>query len=175
MIHGCEKFFKSGYVANLMSAQVPAQEAITSLVLDAPLPPEDKVSVARALGDELTSQSGRIPDLDRAFTRVDVEPASRPALDRLERDLGEQLERAATHAFRDSFLLGAGLALLALPGERLESIRRVYSIAAALAQADEFLRSRPWTVQTTYNTAGAAPVSRRRALGVRARLARPAG
>ena len=32
----------------------------------------------------------------------------------------------------------------------------MYSIAAALAQADEFLRSRPWSVQTTYNTAGAA-------------------
>ena len=48
------------------------------------------------------------------------------------------------------------LALLALPGERLESIERVYSISAALAQADEFLRSRPWSIQTTYNTAGAA-------------------
>jgi prephenate dehydratase len=48
------------------------------------------------------------------------------------------------------------LALLALPGQRLEAIERVYSIAAALAQADEFLRSRPWTVLTTYNTAGAA-------------------
>lgn len=48
------------------------------------------------------------------------------------------------------------LALLALPGERLETVERVYSIAAALAQADEFLRSRPWVIQTTYNTAGAA-------------------
>jgi prephenate dehydratase len=48
------------------------------------------------------------------------------------------------------------LALLALPGERLDTIERVYSISAALAQADEFLRSRTWTVQTTYNTAGAA-------------------
>lgn len=48
------------------------------------------------------------------------------------------------------------LALLAPPGERLETITRVYSISAALAQADEFLRSRPWTVQTSYNTAGAA-------------------
>jgi prephenate dehydratase len=48
------------------------------------------------------------------------------------------------------------LALLALPGERLDSIERVYSISAALAQADAFLRSRSWTVQTTYNTAGAA-------------------
>ena len=48
------------------------------------------------------------------------------------------------------------LALLALPGERLETIERVYSISAALAQADAFLRSRPWTVETAYNTAGAA-------------------
>jgi prephenate dehydratase len=48
------------------------------------------------------------------------------------------------------------LALLGLPGARLETIRTVHSIAAALAQADEFLRSRPWTVETTWNTAGAA-------------------
>jgi len=48
------------------------------------------------------------------------------------------------------------LALLALPGERVDTIERVYSISAALAQADEFLRSRPWTVETAYNTAGAA-------------------
>jgi prephenate dehydratase len=48
------------------------------------------------------------------------------------------------------------LALLARPGERLDTITRVYSISAALAQADAFLRSRPWTVQTSYNTAGAA-------------------
>jgi prephenate dehydratase len=48
------------------------------------------------------------------------------------------------------------LALLAQAGERLETITRVYSISAALAQADAFLRSRPWTVQTSYNTAGAA-------------------
>jgi prephenate dehydratase len=48
------------------------------------------------------------------------------------------------------------LALLALPGETLDTIERVYSISAALAQADDFLRSRPWTIQTTYNTAGAA-------------------
>jgi prephenate dehydratase len=48
------------------------------------------------------------------------------------------------------------LALLALPGQALDSIDRVYSHAQALAQADEFLRSRNWQVLTTYNTAGAA-------------------
>ncbi len=50
------------------------------------------------------------------------------------------------------------LALLALPGEALEGIDRVYSHAQALAQADAFLRSRDWEVLTTYNTAGAARV-----------------
>ena len=48
------------------------------------------------------------------------------------------------------------LALLALPGQALEWIERVYSHAQALVQADAFLRSREWEVLTTYNTAGAA-------------------
>jgi len=48
------------------------------------------------------------------------------------------------------------LALLALPGQSLDWIDRVYSHAQALVQADAFLRSRPWEVMTTYNTAGAA-------------------
>jgi prephenate dehydratase len=48
------------------------------------------------------------------------------------------------------------LALLALPGQSIERIERVYSHAQALAQADEFLRARDWQVMTTYNTAGAA-------------------
>jgi prephenate dehydratase len=48
------------------------------------------------------------------------------------------------------------LALLALPGQTLDDIERVYSIAQALDQADAFLRSRPWQVMTSYNTAGAA-------------------
>jgi hypothetical protein len=102
------------FTADLMDAQVPAQEAITSLVLDAPLQPEDKIAVARALGDELTSQQGRIPDLHHAFATLDVAPSERAATDRLEQDLDAQLTRAATRAFRDSFLIGAGLALLAL-------------------------------------------------------------
>ena len=93
---------------------MPAQEAITSLVLDAPLAPEDKIDLAKALGRELEGQDGKVPDLHRAFTTLELEPEERPAAARLERDLDSQLERAATRAFRDSFLIGAGLALLAL-------------------------------------------------------------
>ena len=44
-------------------------------------------------------------------------------------------------------------------------------LAAALAQADEFLRSRPWTIQTTYNTAGAAKLEPRCDVRERRRLA----
>ncbi|MBM4408426.1 MAG: prephenate dehydratase [Chloroflexi bacterium] len=48
------------------------------------------------------------------------------------------------------------LALMALPGQTVEQIERVYSHPQALAQADAFLRTRPWNVEATYNTAGAA-------------------
>jgi len=102
------------FVGDLQEAQVPAQEAITSLVLDAPLTAQDKVSLAEALGDELSDQQGEVPDLHRAFATADFGPDARPAAARLERDLDDQLVRAATRAFRDSFLVGAGLALLAL-------------------------------------------------------------
>jgi hypothetical protein len=52
--------------------------------------------------------------LHRAFATLSLAPEERPAAVRLERDLNAQVERAATRAFRDSFLIGAGLALVAL-------------------------------------------------------------
>jgi MFS family permease len=102
------------FTSDLQDAQVPAQEAIASLVLDAPLKPDDKIAIAKALGRELVDEQGRIPDLHHAFATAQVTPEERPAAAQLERDLDAQLERAATRAFRDSFLIGAGLALLAL-------------------------------------------------------------
>lgn len=47
------------------------------------------------------------------------------------------------------------LCLAALPGQRLDDIERVYSHVQALGQAEAFLRTRPWALLTTYNTAGA--------------------
>ena len=102
------------FTADLEDAEVPAQEAITSLVLDAPLEAQDKIAIAEALGSELSDERGRVPDLHQAFVTADLDPEVRPAAEQLESDLDAQLERAATRAFRDSFLIGAGLALLAL-------------------------------------------------------------
>jgi prephenate dehydratase len=47
------------------------------------------------------------------------------------------------------------LCLAALAGQRIEDIERVYSHIQALGQAEAFLRSRPWQLLSTYNTAGA--------------------
>ena len=47
------------------------------------------------------------------------------------------------------------LCLAALPGQSLDAIERVYSHIQALGQAEAFLRTRPWQLLTTYNTAGA--------------------
>ncbi|HSG85672.1 MAG TPA: prephenate dehydratase [Candidatus Limnocylindrales bacterium] len=47
------------------------------------------------------------------------------------------------------------LCLAALPGVGIESIERIYSHVQALGQAEAFLRTRPWTLLTSYNTAGA--------------------
>jgi prephenate dehydratase len=47
------------------------------------------------------------------------------------------------------------LCLAALPGQRIDDVERVYSHIQALGQAEAFLRRRPWTLLTTYNTAGA--------------------
>jgi MFS family permease len=102
------------FTADLRAAQVPAEEAITSLVLDAPISAQSKVTIARGLGQQLDQEHGRVPDLHPAFARLDPTAAERPAVEQLERDLNTQLERAATQAFRTSFLIGAGLALAAM-------------------------------------------------------------
>jgi prephenate dehydratase len=47
------------------------------------------------------------------------------------------------------------LCLAALPGRTIDDVERVYSHIQALGQAERFLRTRPWALLTTYNTAGA--------------------
>ena len=102
------------FTADLRDAQQPAAEAITALVLDAPLQTQHKIALAQGLSEQLSSERDRVPDLHPAFENLTVTAAERPAADQLERDLDDQLERAATRAFRASFLVGAVLALLAL-------------------------------------------------------------
>jgi prephenate dehydratase len=55
------------------------------------------------------------------------------------------------------------LCLAALPGERLDTIERVYSHIQALTQAERYLRSRGWTLLAATNTAGAGRTIKERA------------
>jgi hypothetical protein len=102
------------FTADLSHAETPAKEAIASLVLDAPLPASTKLELAERLGHRLVAERGRIPDLRPAFAGLRLPPRQATASQTLELALEDQLKRAATSAFRTSFLIAAGLALLAL-------------------------------------------------------------
>jgi MFS family permease len=102
------------FVADLTHAETPAKEAIASLVLDAPLPAAAKLDLAERLGHRLVAERGRIPDLRPAFEDLRLPARQAAAAQALELALEDQLKRAATSAFRTSFLVAAGLALLAL-------------------------------------------------------------
>ncbi len=104
------------FTADLRDARAPAQEAIAALVLDARLPPSAKLDLADDLGRQLDAEDGRVPDLAPAFAAVKLDGApERARAQALEGALDDQLERAATRAFRDAFLVAAALALLAVP------------------------------------------------------------
>jgi prephenate dehydratase len=67
------------------------------------------------------------------------------------------------------------LCLAALPGRTIDDVERVYSHIQALGQAERFLRTRPWALLTTYNTAGAGKFVREQAdMGAAAVLSRRA-
>jgi MFS family permease len=103
------------FTHDLDAAQTPAKEAIAGLVLDARVSPQAKVSLAEGLARQLHAERGRVPDLHPAFV-------AQHGTGTLEAQLDDQLERAATRAFRRAFFVAAGLALLALltlvPGRR---------------------------------------------------------
>jgi MFS family permease len=85
-----------------------------ALLLDARLPPKAKVDLAVEIGRQIEAADGRLPDLAPAFRRADKPPGSDAEYARLEKRLEEEVDKAATHAFSESFLLAGALALLSL-------------------------------------------------------------
>ena len=102
------------FTADLSHAVTPAKEAIAGLVLDAPLPASTKLELAERLGGRLVAERGQVPDLRPTFESLRLPASQAAAAHTLELGLQDQLKRAATTAFRTSFLVAAGLALLAL-------------------------------------------------------------
>ena len=101
-----------------------AQEASTSLLLDAALPPETKVELAEAIGSRIVDADGRLPDVGPAFAAVTPPEGAENELAGLQAGIEDQIERAATNAFSLPFLGAAIFALLALvPITRLRTTR----------------------------------------------------
>lgn len=100
--------------AQLDSQRLAAQDSTTAVLLDAPLPPDTKVSLATALGESIQAADGRLPDVGPAFAEVTPAAGDETAYAELESGIVDQIERAATNAFSLPFLLAAAFALLAL-------------------------------------------------------------
>ena len=112
------------FSADLESQQRAAERSGTALLLEARLPPETKVELGVAIGEEIGKSGGRLPQLGPAFRRVEAPEGTGPELSRLELAIGDQVRRAATQAFSTSFLIAAALALLTLVPVLLNPTRR---------------------------------------------------
>ena len=93
------------------------QEVLQAALVRLPVVTRDdrlRQHAADGLGARLQDERGRVPDLSPAFADLELGVVGRIQAAQLERDLDDQLERAATEAFRTAFLVAAALALLAL-------------------------------------------------------------
>ena len=111
---------------NLQTAADRATLAGTATVLDAQLSVREKVPLAWEIRNVLeATPDGQVPDLDAAFAKRDV--ASKPAVAQVQHDLTGTIRDTLTRGFRSSFMIAAGLGLLAL----LPGLLAVRGVAAA--------------------------------------------
>jgi MFS family permease len=102
------------FTSDLVEQRSAAEQAGTAALLDAHLPPLLKIEIATRLSDRLRVERGRVPVIDPAFEPPPGDAEDRPAVEHLQDELQDQLDRAATHAFSNSFLIAAAFALAAL-------------------------------------------------------------
>jgi MFS family permease len=98
------------FQADLEHERDRALQSGAAIVLDSDLSPGVKIGVARDVVRVVEQSARNIPDIDRAFAGRKMTPA----LERVRSGLHDELDRAATHAFSRSFLVGSLLALAAL-------------------------------------------------------------
>jgi prephenate dehydratase len=119
-------------------------------------------AVLAALGDVPRLAVGSFRDVFAAVTEGRARAGVLPIENLLNGTVRETFDLLLEH---DLVVVGevvvpVRLCLAALPGQTLDDIGRVYSHVQALGQAEAFLRTRPWTTLTTYNTAGAGKLIR---------------
>jgi predicted MFS family arabinose efflux permease len=102
------------FVGDLDRQRDRATQKGAELVLDARVGALTKVDLAQRIASDIKREPGRLPDIHRSFAAVSVSDDERPAMQKLEAQLNDQLDRAATSSFERSFLFAALLAGLAL-------------------------------------------------------------
>jgi hypothetical protein len=102
------------FVGDLATQRERATQKGAELVLDARIDALTKLDLARRIASDIKREPGRLPDIHRSFAAVGVSDRERPQMQRLEAQLDDQLDRAATSSFERSFLFAALLAGLAL-------------------------------------------------------------
>jgi hypothetical protein len=102
------------FTSDLIEQRNAAEAAGTAKLLDADLPPLLKIEIAQRLTERLDQERGRVPVIDPAFHPLPGGGEDRAAVLRLKDALQDQLDRAATHAFSNSFFIAAAFALAAL-------------------------------------------------------------
>ena len=102
------------FTADLDEQRRNAIGAGTAVVLDAKVDPSLKIDLADNISVQLEGEVDRVPIIDPAFEPLPEDPEDRADVLELKADLQDQLDRAATSAFSDSFLIAAILGLLAL-------------------------------------------------------------
>ena len=127
------------FSSQLVEQQRAAERSGTALILDASLSPQTKIALGAAVGEQIERANGRLPDLAPAFDAVTPPAEARADYAHLERQLADEVNKAATHAFSWGFLVAAGLALLAIGpiamSGRAPGRRGGFAIAAAAASS----------------------------------------
>ena len=114
-------------------------------------------AVLAAFGDVERQSLGSFRDVFRAASSGEVAAGVIPIENVINGTVRENYDLLLEHDLEivGEVVVPVRLCLAALPGQRIDHIERVYSHIQALGQAEAFLRSRPWQLLTTYNTAGA--------------------
>ena len=124
--------------SNLTSTIDSAREQGTAAVLDARLPPQDKIAIAPDLFGSLNTDDprGQLQESVKS-ARSDVDSQDVPELDRLGAKLDDVVTGAVREAFRPTFIVTAVMALLAalilLSGGLGAALRRPVLATAAVA------------------------------------------
>lgn len=110
-----------------------------------------------AFGDRALTPQGSFRDVFEAVTRGEATAGVVPIENLVNGSVREVYDLLLEHELEIAaeVVVPVDLCLAAPPGVSIDQVERVYSHIQALGQAELFLRTRRWSLLTTYNTAGA--------------------